>query len=218
MSEDEETRRQIGELQHDDRPLLVVDVDEVVLEFVTPFGNYLASQDLDLGLDKFALHGNIFARGTREAIADERVTALIDEFWDVQADWQQLALGAPEALAALSNDAQVVLLTAMPHRAREHRRKHLESLGLPYALLTTERAKGPAVAQIRNGSRPVAFVDDIVRNHLSVRDTVPDAALFQLMAHGGLRALMGEIPAGITAVADWEEAQPLIAQSLGIAA
>ncbi|MBE7186001.1 MAG: hypothetical protein INR68_16510 [Methylobacterium mesophilicum] len=216
MSEDEETRRQIGELQQDDRPLLVVDVDEVVLEFVTPFGNYLAAQDLDLGLDKFALHGNIFARGTRDALADDRVTALIDGFWDVQADWQQLALGAPEALAALSGHAQVVLLTAMPHRAREHRRRHLEALGLPYALLTTERAKGPAVAQIRNGARPVAFVDDIVRNHLSVRDAVPDAALFHLMAHGGLRALMGEVPAGITAVADWNEAQPLIARALGI--
>ncbi len=36
MSDDPETARQIAELSRDTRPLLVLDVDEVLLEFVTP--------------------------------------------------------------------------------------------------------------------------------------------------------------------------------------
>ena len=150
MSLDPETLRQIEALKHDPRPLLVVDVDEVVLEFVTPFSNYLGSQDLQLGAGAYALHGNVFSKGEkRETVADDKVSALISDFWGVQADWQQLATGACEALEDLSKEAEVVLLTAMPHAYREKREKHLASLGLSYPLLTTESAKGPAVHMLR---------------------------------------------------------------------
>lgn len=219
MSDDPETLRQIEALSHDDRPLLVADVDEVVLEFATPFNAFLNGRGLELGQGAFRLHGNVFSRADRAALADEAVSALIDEFWGVQADWQQLAAGAPDVLARLSDEASVVLLTAMPHRFREHRRRHLEALGLPYPLLTTEAPKGPAVARLRGPSRrPVAFVDDIPRNHLSVRDAVPDAALFHLMAHPGFRALLPPLEAGITPVADWPSAEPLIRGALGLPA
>lgn len=218
MSLDPETLRQIEELKHDPRPLLVVDVDEVVLEFVTPFANYLGSQDLQLG-DAYALHGNVFAKGAeREAVADERVSALINDFWGVQADWQQLAAGACVALEDLSQEAEVVLLTAMPHAYRAKREKHLTSLGLSYPLLTTESAKGPAVQKLRGESgRAVAFVDDSVRNHLSVRAEVPDAALFLLMANEDLRKLLPPTPEGVTAVRDWQDALPRIRSALGLA-
>ncbi len=217
MSDDPETLRQIEELALDARPLLVVDVDEVVLEFVTPFSSFLASRDLDLGMGVFKLHGNIFSKGTKDAIGDDQVTVLIDEFWGVQADWQQIASGADAALASLASSAQIVLLTAMPHRFREHRQRHLEALGLPYPLLTTEAPKGPAVARIRGeGGRRAAFVDDILHNHLSVQKAAPDIALFHLMAHDELRALQRPMPEGVTAVEGWVEAEPLIAQALGL--
>ncbi|PZO75171.1 MAG: hypothetical protein DI629_17445 [Mesorhizobium amorphae] len=217
MSDDPETLRQIQALARDTRPLLVVDVDEVVLEFVSPFAGFLASRGHDLGQDVFRLHGNIFRSGTREALADEEVSVLIDEFWGVQADWQQLALGAESALANLSREAEVVLLTAMPHRFGEHRRRHLQAIGLPYPLLTTERDKGPAVAMLRGAdARPVAFVDDILRNHLSVRDAVPDAGLFHIMAHAGMRAQLPALPADVVAMEDWRQGEPLIARALGI--
>ena len=41
MSDDPETARQIAELSRDARPLLVLDVDEVMLEFVRPFTGFL---------------------------------------------------------------------------------------------------------------------------------------------------------------------------------
>lgn len=219
MPIDPETLRQIEDLKQDPRPLLVVDVDEVILEFVAPFAAYLGSRDLDLGMESFALHGNVFSRTDRRAVRDDEVTTLIDEFWGEQADWQQLAKGADEALAALAGRVEVVLLTAMPHAYREHRRKHLASLGLPYPLLTTEMAKGPAVRRLRGeGGRSVAFVDDIARNHVSVMAEVPDAACFQLMAHEGLRKLLPPAPTNVTAVADWDEALPLIARALQVEA
>ncbi|HEV7252648.1 MAG TPA: hypothetical protein VGN97_06070 [Mesorhizobium sp.] len=219
MSDDPETLRQIEALSHDARPLLVVDVDEVVLEFVNPFNAFLNGRGLELGQTSFRLHGNIFSRADRAALVDEAVSALIEEFWGVQADWQQLAAGAPDVLEGLSAQVSVVLLTAMPHRFREHRRKHLEALGLAHPLLTTEAAKGPAVARLRGPSRrPVGFVDDIPRNLRSVRDAVPDAALFHLMAHPGFRALLPPLEDGITSVEDWPSAEAPIRRALGLSA
>jgi hypothetical protein len=126
--------------------------------------------------------------------------------------------GAAEALASFGGRAEIVLLTAMPHRHRAIRRAHLDRLGLPYPLLTTEMPKGPAIAMLRGDrARPVAFVDDLPRNLLSARESVPDASLFHLMADNTIRALLPAFdPQGITTVTDWNEARPKIAEALGV--
>ncbi len=77
------------------------------------------------------------------------MTALLDEFFGAQADWQSIADGAAEALAMFGDRAEIVMLTAMPHKHRAIRRAHLDALGFPYPLLTTEMAKGPAIGQLR---------------------------------------------------------------------
>jgi hypothetical protein len=218
MSDDPETIRQIAELALDDRPLLVLDVDDVVLDFIRPFPRYLAAQGLELRLDTFRLHGNVFDMATKKPVAAERVSAAIDAFFAVQADWQEVTRGATDALASLQDHAEIVLLTAMPHRHRAVRRAHLDRLGLPYPLLTTEMPKGPAIATLRGGkARAVAFVDDQPRNLLSARESAPYASLFHLMADNSLRPLLPPFDMqGITLVADWNEARPKIAEALGV--
>jgi hypothetical protein len=218
MSDDPETARQIAELALDDRPLLVLDVDDVVLDFIEPFPRYLAAQGLGLRLDSFRLHGNVIDIITGEPVDAERVSAEIDAFFAAQADWQEVTQGAADALASFGNRVEIVLLTAMPHRHRTVRRAHLDRLGLPYPLLTTEMPKGPAIATLRGDkSRPVAFVDDQPRNLLSARESVPDAFLFHLMADNSIRALIPPFDTrGITTVADWREARAGIAGVLGV--
>jgi hypothetical protein len=217
MSDDPETARQIAELAADDRPLLVLDVDDVVLEFIRPLPKFLATRGLRLTMASFRLTGNIAETATGRVIEQAEVTALLDAFFDGQAQWQDLTEGAAEALARLAGSVEIVLLTAMFHRHRAARRAHLDALGLPYPLLTTEMAKGPAVAKLRGpGRRAVAFVDDQPNNLLSVAKAVPDARLFHLMADNSLRAFLPPLPQGIAAVHDWREAAPKIAAALGI--
>lgn len=217
MSDDPETARQIAELARDDRPLLVLDVDEVVLEFVTPFCAFLGTQGLQLDTGSFRLQGNITHAETGGAVENERVSLLLEEFFDAQGDWQGCAGDAAEVLARLAGRAEIVMLTAMPHRHRQKRRALLDTLGLPFPLLTTEMPKGPAVKMLRGEKpRPVAFVDDIPHNLASVRKAVPNAALFHLMAHTGLRALLPPFEQGIVVVENWTDAEPKIAAALGI--
>ncbi|ESX05828.1 hypothetical protein X769_03410 [Mesorhizobium sp. LSJC268A00] len=217
MSDDPETARQIAELAADDRPLLILDVDDVLLEFIRPFPHFLKSRGFGLTLASFRLTGNIAETASGRLIEQPEVTALLGDFFDTQADWQSVTDGAEQALASLGDRAEIVLLTAMPHRHRAARRAHLDALGLPYPLLTTEMAKGPAVAKLRGkNGRPVAFVDDQPANLISARNSVADAHLFHLMADNSLRAFLPPVPDDIISVEDWHEAAPKIASALGL--
>lgn len=217
MSIDPETLRQIEELSHDPRPLLVLDVDDVVLDFIRPFPRYLQEQGFRLQLDTFRLHGNVFEIANGRPAEAERISQLIDAFFSVQTDWQTIVEGAAEALQQIAGSVEIVLLTAMPHRHRATRRAHLDRLGIAYPLLTTEMAKGPAIRRLRGAAdRPVAFVDDMVRNLVSARESVADAHLFHLMADNSLRALLPPPPDDVIVLADWKEAGGRIATALGI--
>ncbi len=217
MSDDPETLRQIEELSHDDRPLLVLDVDDVLLDFIRPFPRYLEGRGYRLNLDNFRLNGNIVELASGVAADTAQVAELIDAFFVAQSDWQTLTEGAAEALEFIGDRAEIILLTAMPHRHRASRIAHLDALGFSYPLLTTEMAKGPAIERLRGPSmRPVAFVDDQPRNLASAMERVPDAHLFHLMADNSLRALIPPPPAGVHIVDDWREAAPKIASALGL--
>lgn len=217
MSIDPETLRQIAELARDERPLLVLDVDDVLLDFVRPLPLYLASRGYQLRLNTFRLFGNVFEIDGGAEVERERVTGLLDDFFAAQTDWQTPVDGAADAVAAIARDAEVVLLTAMPHRHRDTRRRHLDALGLTYPLLTTEMAKGPAIRRLRGErARPVAFVDDMPHNLASARESVADTHLFHLMADTSLRALLPSPPDGAVVVDDWHDAGDRIAAALGL--
>lgn len=215
MSDDPETARQIEELSSDGRPLLVLDVDDVLLEFIRPFPRFLEARGFGLTMASFRLTGNIAETATGRLVEQPEVTALLDEFFHGQSQWQAITDGAAEALGSLGGQAEIVLLTAMPHKHRETRRAHLDTLGLPYPLLTTEMAKGPALAKLRgNAGRPVAFVDDQPPNLMSAHEHVADAHLFHLMADNSLRAFLPPLPGYIDVVEDWQDATPRIAKAL----
>ena len=217
MSIDPETERQIAELSHDPRPLLVLDVDDVVLHFVRPFPRFLEARGFELKLGTFKLLGNLSERATGRLLEREEIAVLVDEFFRAQADWQTITDGAADVLADFAPRAEIVMLTAMPHRYRATRRAHMDALGLPFPLLTTEMAKGPAIKRLRGETpRPVAFVDDQPTNLESAREFVPDVHLFHLMAETKLRELLPDPPEGTYVVEDWVEARPLIAAALGI--
>lgn len=215
MNEDAETTRQIAELAHDPRPLLALDVDEVVLEFVTPFTAFVHSRGFAFKGDAFRLTGNVIHADTGQVADPVQTMGLLDGFFEEQADWQICAPGAQDVLARMAVDAEIVLLTAMPHRFRAQRRKLLDALGLPYPLLTTEASKGPSIRRLRGQSgRRAAFVDDLPHNLVSVQTASPDVSLFHLMAHKAMRAMLPPLPDGIHELADWNEAETAIAAAL----
>lgn len=164
-----------------DRPLIVCDVDDVVLQFATPFEAFLQTRGHRLLPRSFKLTGNIVNGDDERVLEAPAVKALIDDFFMEQERWQTPFADAVDSLHILGQDADLVFLTAMPPRHAEVRRRLLDQLTLTFPMIATEAAKGPMVAALQ-GARPlpVAFVDDMVHNLHSVGEHVPDCLLVYL--------------------------------------
>ncbi|NRQ14306.1 hypothetical protein BHMPCIPO_01533 [Ensifer sesbaniae] len=193
------------------RPLIVSDIDEVVLEFINPFKAFLESCGHALLPRSFRLTGNVVDRTNERPLADAEVKALLDSFYGTQDRWQTPAAQVVETLAALSKEADIVFLTAMPPHHVAIRRALLDRLGLPYPLLASEKPKGPIVQKLHaERSVPLVFVDDILRNLQSVQRHAPSCLLINLMVNAEFRALAPKPDAGVRTAADWPEAAAAI--------
>lgn len=202
-----------------DRPLIVCDVDDVVLQFIVPFERFLVSEGYRLVPRSFKLHGNIeTADGTAAdgtAAGDVTVSRLIETFFERQEDWQAPLALAGESLAALSATADIVLLTAMPPVYRDQRRRLLDRFELNYPLLASLQPKGPIVKAL-HGARdlPVVFIDDMVRNLHSVHEHVDRCLLLHLMPVSDIHRFAPSAMDGIAKVTGWEEAAAHIGEHL----
>ena len=108
-----------------DRPLVVCDVDDVVLQFATPFEAFLETRGHRLLPRSFKLTGNIVHGDDERVIEAPAVKALIDDFFMEQERWQTPFADAVDSLHVLGQDADLIFLTAMPPRHAEVRRRLL---------------------------------------------------------------------------------------------
>jgi hypothetical protein len=177
------------------RPLVVVDVDEVLALFFQGFGRFLGLHGYELRSDKFALFGNIFAPGGTEHLEIESGRLLFDEFFRCGGELIDPAPGAAEALAALSVRASIVILTNAPAHGREERARWLIRHGMDYPMIINEGPKGPAIATLAGRtSAPTAFVDDIVYHLASCAQAAPAVYRFQTVADERLRPIAPSSP------------------------
>lgn len=198
------------------RPLLVVDVDEVVLRFVPPLERHLEAQGYRLDVVSFGLTGNVRRHGSQQAIAGAEVLALIGDFFACHVHDQEPVDGAVASLARLATALDVVLLTNAPAIHREVRRERLADLGIPYALIMNEGPKGPALAQLAaQVDRPIFFVDDGPSNLASVRDRVPEARLVHFVDDERYFRLAPDVPGTWLKTRDWGEVVARIEAAIG---
>jgi hypothetical protein len=196
-----------------DRPLLIVDVDEVLGLFFQGFGRFLSTRGYELRLDRFALFQNIYAPGASEHLDLESGRALFDDFFRFACDQMEPAPGAAEALGDLARGATVVALTNAPDHAREPRQRWMDMHGFAYPLLMNAGLKGAAVAALAaRTSAPVAFVDDLLVNLDSVAQAAPGVRSLQMIADPGLFALAPTAPDRHPVFGDWPALHRAIAE------
>jgi hypothetical protein len=179
---DDEARAQIEALETGTRPLIISDIDEVVLNFVQPLKDYLDHHGFVLRTETYQLTGNVFRKGSDEPTPGPEVFKMLSNFFVTQAEWQDLVEGALPALNRLNEHFDVVLLTAMPHAYRQERISFMREIGVSFPILTVESDKGHSVAHLAKGRPGVVFIDDLAHNHVSVFEHAPDTHLFQYMA------------------------------------
>lgn len=205
------TLKQIETLAFNGRPLVICDVDEVVLHFTRDFEAYIAAHDLWLDPASFALSGNVKHRQDHRPAHDDLVIDLVSGFFADRTLHQQPIDGAIDALLHLSAMADVVMLTNLPHSAGEHRRANLAGHGLPFPVVTNSGPKGPAIAELsRRSGQTAVFIDDSPSFIASAYDHAPHVHLVHFLHDKRFARHVEPMDYVSLRTATWDEARPHI--------
>ncbi|QKG71056.1 HAD family hydrolase [Erythrobacter mangrovi] len=202
------------------RPLIISDCDEVLLYMVSPFRDWLAETQ---GVD-FHMVGNDFAHALRwqesgEVLAPEDIWKKLRGFFDTEMHRQTPIEGAVEAIARLSEHADVVVLTNLADHHREMRFEQLAGHGIDARVYTNQGPKGPALQNIVAEYAPsrTFFIDDLAQHHRSARETVGTITTLHLCGEPMLAPVIdcahksGHADARIDT---WDEALPWLMRQL----
>ena len=211
----EEVSNQIETLELDpDRPLVISDADEVLLQFMRQFEIYLDRNDMWIDLSSFRLQGNIKYKGSDEAV-DMTNRNIIDDFFAAETLNFSPVEGAAEALNALSKEAQIIILTNLPIAQKSERQINLSKHGMDYPVIVGSGLKGPAVKSLGEKiNAPLFFLDDIPHNINSVAEYVPTSGRIHMIADPRLSKLIGAAEGASARIDQWQEAQAWILDKL----
>ncbi|MEO1729277.1 MAG: HAD family hydrolase [Pseudomonadota bacterium] len=159
------------------RPLIISDCDEVLLYMVAPFKVWLESSQ---GVN-FHLEGHNFAEALRwqssgELLEGKDIWKMLGRFFDTEMDTQKPIAGAVDAINALSEHADIVVLTNLVDERRDARAEQLAKVGIHAPVYTNQGPKGPALRAIleeHGAERSAFFIDDLAQHHFSVKETTP---------------------------------------------
>jgi hypothetical protein len=189
-----------------DRPLVIVDVDEVLGLFMKGFGGFLESRGYEFRVDRFALFQNIYRPGATEHLEMPEGRKLFDDFFRTRCHEIEPAPGAVDALKRLARRSEILILSNAPAEAERLRGDWLRSHGLPHPLILNTGPKGPVTAAlVAQTPQRAAFVDDLLPNLDSVREHAPAVATFQHVADERLRPLAPAAPERHPRIDDWAE-------------
>ena len=173
-----------------ERPLVIVDVDEVLGLFMQGFGAFIAERGYELRFERFALFQNIYRPGSAEHLDLAEGRELFNAFFRAGCGEIEPAPGAVAALNRLKARAEILILSNAPAEAERLRGEWLKRHGLPRALILSSGPKGPITAGlVAQTSGKTAFVDDLIPNLDSVAEHSPATATFQHVADLRLRPL-----------------------------
>ncbi|MCW3847083.1 HAD family hydrolase [Sphingomonas sp. LB-2] len=194
------------------KPLLITDCDEVLLHMVKHFGVWLhESHDIDFTPDG-ADFANSMKRRDGRAIDREEMWALLGGFFPSEMDRQTLVPHAREALAAIAEVADIVVLTNLGDHCRDHRIAQLASHGIEHRVETNQGGKGDPVARLVAELQPsvTVFVDDLAVHHESVSKHAPGVFRLHMVSEPSLAPSVVPAPHAHARIDDWQEARDWI--------
>jgi hypothetical protein len=203
-----ETRLQIDKLRlQGSGPLLICDVDEVVVHFMRDFEKFLAELGFDLQVTGFQLSGSILRQSDGAAIDIQLAQELVQRFFEERTLHMELIDGAFSAIQDLAAYAEVVFLTNLPGSAGDMRRQNLAQHGLAAPVIVNSGPKGPAIRALASMARgPVVFVDDNPDFLTSSYEYAPQVATIHFLHDERFHAHVPDLPFLDLRCNNWAEA------------
>jgi len=195
------------------RPLLITDCDEVLLHMVRHFGDWLGEvHDIDFTPSSWELMKNMRRRDGR-AIDSQELFGFLEGFFPDEMARQTLVPHAREALVALAEQADIVVLTNLQDGCRAARIDQLAGFGIAHRVECNQGGKGGPVARLmaEYGDPVTVFVDDLPHHHESVAKAAPQVHRLHMVAEPALAPGVPAAPFAHARIDDWREALPWIA-------
>ena len=210
----DDVRRQIDALDLErNRPLVICDVDEVVVHFIKSLEQHLDDHGCWLDTSSFALNGNIRLKDTNEPVSAHRVGELLFGCFDARTHIMDMIEGAADALVELETAAEIVMLTNLPERYLNQRTENLRGHGIHYPVIANSGAKGPAVEAMIDGlGHDVIFIDDSPNNITSVGEWCPDTHLIHFIPDQRFARHVEPIEGVALRTDNWAETHSFIAE------
>lgn len=196
------------------RPLLITDCDEVLLHMVRHFGTWLdEAKDMDFAIESGDFANAITRRDGGPKPTQTEMWGMLGEFFPAEMGRQTLVPHAREALAALAETADIVVLTNLLDECRLPRIAQLAAFGIHHRVVCNHGGKGDPVARLvaEHGDPVTVFVDDLAVHHASVAAAAPGVHRLHLIAEPRLAAAVPPAPDAHARIDDWAAAQGWIA-------
>lgn len=190
------------------RPLLISDCDDVLLHFGRHFAEWLQEAH---GLT-FILDSPGFADALRDRdgrpVGRERIWPLLDSFFAAEMHRQHIVPGAAEALQAIGEVADIVILTNIGDEHHANRLVQLERFHIRHRVLCNSGGKGRPVSELIAELAPAVtvFVDDLAVHHESVARHAPDVWRLHMIAEPSLASISPASPFSHARIDHWPEA------------
>ncbi len=188
------------------KPLLITDCDEVLLHMVRHFGVWLGeTHDIDFAPDGADFANSMRRRSDSSVIGREEMWGLLDGFFPAEMERQTLVPHAREALAALAERANIVVLTNLQDHCRAHRIAQLANHGIEHRVECNQGGKGSPVARLIEEFAPsvTVFVDDLAVHHESVAKHAPGVFRLHMVAEPSLAPSVVPAPHAHARIDDW---------------
>ena len=158
------------------RPLVITDCDEVLMHMVVPFAQWV---DEEHGVI-FRMEDTSFANALKRKecgtpLEADEVWPLLDGFFRTEMGRQTPIPGALEAMAAIAEHADIVVLTNVGPDHQQARADQLAALGLAAPVIGSRGGKGEPVRRLIDEREPsvAIFIDDLANHHKSVAAEAP---------------------------------------------
>jgi FMN phosphatase YigB (HAD superfamily) len=198
------------------RPLFISDCDEVILHFMPHFAEWIEeTTDLRLKLDAPSFAGALTGKNGA-SVPQERIWVLLDLFFEAEMHRQNVVPGAVEALAAIAERAEIVILTNIGDRFQENRVEQLAAFDIRHRVLCNQGGKGRPVRELLDATKPpvALFVDDLPVHHESVLKHAPEVWRLHMVAEANMARLWPPAPHAHARIDAWEAALPWILDRL----
>ena len=192
------------------RPLVITDCDEVLMHMVVPFAEWVdAEHGVLFRIEDASFAGALKRKECGTPLEATEVWPLLDAFFRGEMARQYPIPGALAAMAAIAEQADIVVLTNV---GPDHQQARIEQLALHdfhAPVIGSRGGKGEPVRRLIEQYQPsvALFIDDLAGHHQSVAQEAPDVWRLHLVGEPAIADKIAPSPYAHARIDDWAAAQ-----------